>query len=98
MGRSPDPELTPAGQAQAEHLAAFTSRSCRPDGEDPRNDRGFGFTHLYTSLMVRSVKTAYPVAQATGLKPVAWDIIHEEGGIFQGDETTTEKSPAWQAA
>ncbi len=90
-GRSPDPDLTQAGVEQVNHLAGYVSRPFQPGYEDLRNEYGFGFTHIYTSLMVRAVKTAYPIAQATGLPVVGWEIIHEEGGIFTGDETTEEK-------
>lgn len=48
----------------------------------------FGFTHLYTSLMVRSVLTATPLAEAIGKPLRAWVDIHETGGIFLDDEAT----------
>ena len=92
-GRNPDPELTELGYQQAqllaEHLARvnLTSAARRPDY---LNRRGFDLTHLYTSLMARAVATAVPVAEALGLPLVAWEDLHEVGGIFVDDENTGE--------
>jgi 2,3-bisphosphoglycerate-dependent phosphoglycerate mutase len=90
-GRSHDPELTPTGVEQVQYLASFVSQSFQPVEKDPYNTFGFGFTQLYTSLMIRAVKTAYPIAMATALTLAGWEILHEEGGIFEGDDTTEEK-------
>jgi 2,3-bisphosphoglycerate-dependent phosphoglycerate mutase len=84
--RNEDPELTPLGRQQAEVLAEYLNR---PDpGEvgldmdyNPQNVRGFGFTHLYCSLMVRAVQTGRPVARALDLPLVGWIDLHETGGI-----------------
>lgn len=85
-GRSPDPEITEIGHKQAallgEHLA-------NPVGE-PRqhpfeavDDHSFGLTHLYCSLMTRSILTSGYIAEACGLKTVAHPEIFEKGGIYQ---------------
>ncbi len=50
----------------------------------------FCFTHLYTSLMVRSVATGMRVSEAVDVPLVAWPEIHETGGIFLEDEVTGE--------
>src|SRR5258708_4975179 len=58
--RSHDPALTPLGQRQAECLAEYLARSnpgAATDTVDSQNPRGFGFTHLYCSLMLRAVAT-----------------------------------------
>jgi 2,3-bisphosphoglycerate-dependent phosphoglycerate mutase len=72
-GRSEDPELTDIGREQAQRLAAFMRAS--------RHE--FGLTHLYTSLMVRSIETALEVGTALDLPGAAWEDLHETGGIFQ---------------
>jgi len=81
----PDPELTDIGCEQAHNLATFLAEH-QNRVEYPRwndqNQFGFGITHIYTSLMVRAVRTATPVAEALGLLLVAWPEIHETGGIF----------------
>ncbi len=82
---SPDPELTKIAHSQVEHLARFTGENQELENAaiwNPQNRQGFGLTHIYTSLMVRAVGTATPVAQAIGLPLVAWPETHETGGIF----------------
>jgi 2,3-bisphosphoglycerate-dependent phosphoglycerate mutase len=77
-GRVEDPELTPLGREQAGILARYIAER---NGE-------FGFTHLYSSLMVRAVATATAVSESCGLAAVAWPEVHEQMGIFLQDETT----------
>lgn len=93
-GRRPDPDVTEIGHQQAEILAQFlaeNSRGVEPNGYDPQNRHGFGITHLYTSLMRRAVMTGTYVAQALDLPLVAWEDIHERGGIFIHDEESGER-------
>ena len=93
-GRNPDPGLTETGQRQAEILAQFltqTDPAIVVKDRDGQNLAGFGITHLYTSLMVRAVATGTVVARALGLPLVAWEDLHETGGIYVGDETTGER-------
>lgn len=81
----PDPWLTKTGLAQAQHLSRFLGDRQPRDPAvswNSQNESGFGLTHIYTSLMVRAVKTATPIARAVGLPLVAWPEIHETGGIF----------------
>ena len=90
QGRSEDPELTKIGHEQAKCLAEFILRKdteARADGANglPKRDY-FGFTHLYTSLMVRSVATGTYISKALGLPLTAWVEIHECGGIYDEDD------------
>jgi 2,3-bisphosphoglycerate-dependent phosphoglycerate mutase len=91
-GRSEDPPLTEIGLKQAWRLAEFLAErpSAASDGRDPQNLAGFGITHLYCSLMIRSVETGTAIAEALGLPLVAWLDLHETGGIFVEDEGTGE--------
>lgn len=93
-GRVPDPLLTDIGRKQAKHLAQFIAHS-DPDaptnGHDHQNRTGFGLTHLYSSLMTRAVQTGSEVAETTGTPLVAWEEIHETGGIFEEDPDTRER-------
>lgn len=92
-GRNEDPELTDIGCQQAQHLARFI-QDAGPGASDeifdPQNKLGFGFTHLYTSLMVRSVSTGIAIAPELGLPLLGWKDLHEGGGIYLHDEETGE--------
>jgi 2,3-bisphosphoglycerate-dependent phosphoglycerate mutase len=94
IGRSEDPGLTEVGRQQSELLAQFLSQT-DPDtatnGTDIQNVAGFGITHLYTSLMVRAVATGTILARALDLPLVAWEDVHEYGGIYLRDEQTEER-------
>lgn len=86
--RLSDPQMTPLGVQQAQALAEFLSQAEeQPDSTQPDQDvyTGFGFTHLYTSLMVRSVHTAVILGRALELQPIAWLETHERGGIYLAD-------------
>lgn len=84
-GRSDDPRLTEAGQQQVEKLAELLTRpggrSAIPPEYDGQNVTGFHITHLYSSLMLRAIDTASILARALGLSVVAWEDVHEVGGI-----------------
>ena len=93
-GRFPDPLLTAVGHRQAGYLAEFLAKNhevAATNGVDPNNRLGFGLTHLYCSLMERAVITGTYIARATGLPLVAWEEIHEHGGIYYEDEQTGER-------
>lgn len=80
-----DPGLTQIAKTQVGHLARFIGENQNLDKAiswNPQNRHGFGLTHIYTSLMVRAVGTATPIAQAIELPLYAWPEIHETGGIF----------------
>ncbi len=89
-GRSSDPELTPAGRKQAEILGDFLARTdpevVVADTRDSHNIRGFYLTHIYTSLMIRAVDTAVPIANKCNLPLQALAEVHEEGGIYMENE------------
>lgn len=88
--RVQDPALTDMGKKQAERVADYLA-NC-PDLEQlvrtpvnsPERDSvpTYPITHLYCSPMHRTLQTAYPIAQALGLKPEIWVEIHEHGGLF----------------
>lgn len=84
--RSPDPEITDIGHKQA---ALLGTHLANPAGE-PRqhpfeaiNDHHFGLTHLYCSLMTRSILTSGYIAKACNINPIAHPDIFERGGIYQ---------------
>jgi 2,3-bisphosphoglycerate-dependent phosphoglycerate mutase len=91
-GRDTDPELTELGHLQAQRLAEHVACA---NGELPRRDfinrSKFGFTHLYSSLMVRALATASYLSEALSLPLVASEDWHETGGIFVIDEETGER-------
>lgn len=89
-GRHSDPEITAAGWKQAQILADFltSSRTGEPtSNNDLHNRNGFQFTHLYCSLMIRSIQTGRILSMALNLPLVALADLHEGGGIFLKDET-----------
>jgi 2,3-bisphosphoglycerate-dependent phosphoglycerate mutase len=93
-GRLPDPLLTETGQQQARHLAQYLAKNWRETAvseKDPHNRNGYHFTHLYTSLMLRAVATGSAIAEQVKLPLVAWEIIHEFGGIYEHDQETEER-------
>ncbi len=88
IGRHPDPLLSDTGRQQAKHLADFLQNTCEPEGEmwsPPHERKGFGITHLYSSLMLRAVETGLMVSKAVGVPLNGWIDIHETGGIVSGD-------------
>jgi 2,3-bisphosphoglycerate-dependent phosphoglycerate mutase len=91
VGRSSDPELTEVGLQQVPHLARFLKTGNADLAARPINNpgtNGFGITHLYTSLMMRSVTTGSFVAKELGLPLVAWEDTHETGGIYLDVDAT----------
>ena len=83
LGRIMDADLTPIGVEQAKLVADYISRPKESDVYDPQNRYGFGLTHLYCSLMIRSIKTGTHIAEKTNLPLVAWPEFHETGGLFE---------------
>jgi len=86
---NPDPPLTEIGHEQARLLADFLKKNQTITDEKEwniQNRYGFGFTHIYTSLMERAAFTAAPTAQALDIPLIAWKEIHEEGGIYSRDD------------
>jgi 2,3-bisphosphoglycerate-dependent phosphoglycerate mutase len=92
-GRDPDPGLTEIGHRQAVTLARYLARPARAvDSAAARqhNRHHYDFTHLYCSLMRRAVVTGAYIASASELPLVAWEEIHERGGIYRHDEESDE--------
>jgi 2,3-bisphosphoglycerate-dependent phosphoglycerate mutase len=93
-----DPYLTEIGKQQAKTLAAFLRERqaiTDPDLWNSQNRHGFGFTHIYASLMERATETASYTARALGDVPFsAWVDIHEEGGIFAREKEENLKGLA----
>ncbi len=93
-GRSEDPGLSDVGKQQAELVAKFIGQKnegMEENAHDPQNRFGFGLTHLYSSLMIRSVETGTAIAEATGVPLVGWKELHETGGIYLTNPTTGER-------
>ncbi len=88
-GRSPDPELTTTGHRQAETLGQHLSH---PHAEPrqhpfvPTKEVHFGLTHVYCSLMTRSILTAEYIASACGLEVQALADVFEKHGIYDVDD------------
>ncbi len=94
-GRDPDPELTDYGRRQLDFVARFFAEDAGPPPATRdariRDVGGVRLTHLYTSPMVRAMETAAAIAGATGLRPVVWPDLHEEGGVWTRDPDTGER-------
>jgi 2,3-bisphosphoglycerate-dependent phosphoglycerate mutase len=91
IGRSEDPELTETGRRQVACLAealSLGSPAAAGGNGDLQNRGGFHLTHLYTSLMLRSVMTSTSVAERLGLPLNGWKDLHECGGIYLDDPET----------
>lgn len=88
-GRKPDPEITDTGHQQARALAAHLAH---PEAEprqhpfDATQRSHYGLSHVYCSLMTRSILTADYVANACGLPLQALPDIFEKYGIYDVDE------------
>jgi 2,3-bisphosphoglycerate-dependent phosphoglycerate mutase len=89
--RVSDPLLTEKGQRQAELVADYVSREVDGAHYDPQNRAGFGLTHLYCSLMTRSIETGLPLARKTGLSLVSLPDGHETGGEFRAERQGEDK-------
>jgi 2,3-bisphosphoglycerate-dependent phosphoglycerate mutase len=63
----------------------------KTNSHDAQNIRGFGLTHLYSSLMHRAVQTAMYIGNEIGLQPIAHAHIHEHGGIYLANPQTGVK-------
>lgn len=81
-GRSPDPLLTERGERQARLLAAGMLA-----GQQPAPDV------LYSSLMLRAVQTAAPIAAALGLEIHGHLDAYECGGPYSGSPQRPHPHP-----
>ncbi len=90
-GRHFDPAITELGEQQTRALAELLVRSdpaAPADDRDAQNRRGFGLTHLYTSLMLRAVVTANTIADTLDVPLRAWPDLHEVGGLYLTEAAT----------
>jgi bisphosphoglycerate-dependent phosphoglycerate mutase len=75
-----DPYLTEIGKQQAKFLAAFLKERqtiTDPDLWNSQNRHGFGFTHIYASLMERATPKPRPTL------PAHWGMsLFQHGWIF----------------
>jgi 2,3-bisphosphoglycerate-dependent phosphoglycerate mutase len=92
-GRTPDPEITDTGHSQAQLLA----RHIAEPGNEPRlhpeenGDRNhYGLTHLYCSLMTRSMLTAEYISKTCQVKLEALPDIFERKGLYEFDGNGNE--------
>ena len=90
--RVPDPDITERGHRQAQHLAehlagADTEPYRQPSQLAHAEGRTFGLTHLYCSLMTRSILTAGYIAQRLDLPYLAHPEIFERGGLYEETHT-----------
>lgn len=86
--RHPDPEITSLGHRQAETLGrhlAHPHAEPRQHPFQPAEESGFGLTHVYCSLMTRSILTADYIAGACGLGLQALPDIFERHGVYDVD-------------
>ncbi len=79
-GRVPDPDLTALGRQQARAVADYLASS------------GTEISHLYTSLLLRSVATADVISRRIGLPMRAWIDLHEWGGVYELDLETDRRT------
>ena len=92
LNRQADPELSGIGRRQVEVLRTFIMQkrediSGKAAYPNPYHDY-FDFTHIYSSLMVRSMDTAGAVGDALNLTPAIWEDLHETGGFWEPDLET----------
>ncbi|MBN1250018.1 MAG: histidine phosphatase family protein [Anaerolineae bacterium] len=95
-GRVPDPELTDAGEQQAQVLADFVARhhtDVSPRDRAYDSTGRFQITHCYTSLMDRAVATGHKIAEAVDLPLLPWLDLHETGGMFSYDPEEDAYNP-----
>ncbi len=85
-GRTPDPEITNIGHEQSKRLAQFLTTV----GNEPRQhpyalneSANFNLTHIYCSLMTRSILTASYIAQSCALTLEARDDVFERKGLYE---------------
>jgi 2,3-bisphosphoglycerate-dependent phosphoglycerate mutase len=94
VGRKADPLLTAVGHQQAQYLAQFLAQPVEgtdSNGIDYQNRQGLGLTHLYCSLMVRTMQTGMYIAEACQLPLTALPDLHEVSGLYLEDEATGER-------
>ena len=92
-GHTSDPEITDPGHRQGQCLGrhfAMTDNEPRQHPHEKSSEIHYGLTHLYCSLMSRSLLTAQYIAEACGLNMVARPDIFEYQGIYEIDDNGNE--------
>lgn len=87
--RLPDPEITTTGHNQAEILGQHLAHPQAEPRQHPFNqaeETSFGLTHVYCSLMTRSILTGEYIAKACDLELEALPDIFEKHGIYDVDD------------
>lgn len=87
-GRSPDPEITDTGHKQAALLANHVMAPGTEPRQHPFDSDGepsYQFTHLYCSLMSRSLQTADYIQKICQLELEALPDIYERMGLYESD-------------
>lgn len=84
--RYSDIPLTETGRRQALAAAEHFAQS-NPDARvnvfNSDNRKGFGFTHIYTSLMLRATETAHIIADRLDMPIYGRTDLHEWGGVYE---------------
>jgi broad specificity phosphatase PhoE len=88
LQRSADPPITELGERQIVLLADHLATYAEPLPDKNWDGLGYGITHLFCSPMLRTLQTALPIVERTGIAPDVWVDIHEHGGMFRGNPHT----------
>ena len=89
-GRSSDPEITDLGHQQAARVGAHfaqTGNEPRQHPLDESTSSDFDLTHIYCSLMTRSILTAEYIAAHCKIPAQALPDIFEQYGIYEHDSS-----------
>ncbi|MBT4086970.1 MAG: histidine phosphatase family protein [Deltaproteobacteria bacterium] len=93
--RFADAPLSERGYQQAEQLGEFLVDSYLSSANGKYRDRfnfnNFDFTHLFVSPMIRTMDTAKPFVDRVDLKPIIWEDLHEQGGVWNLDQSSGQR-------
>ncbi|NQU62812.1 MAG: histidine phosphatase family protein [SAR324 cluster bacterium] len=93
--RFADAPLSKRGCEQAEKLGEFLANSYLSPPKETYQNRfnfnNFDFTHLFISPMIRTMNTANPFVEKVDLMPMIWEALHEQGGVWNTDQTTGKR-------
>ena len=93
-GRLADPPLTATGYQQAELLAQHLADPLRGQVRSRSIENSilaYNMTHLYCSLMRRSIETGLAISEAIALPLTIREDIHERGGIYLKNPESQER-------
>lgn len=92
-GHTPDPEITEKGHRQAALLGEHFSMPGNEPRQHPFESSGapdYDVTHIYCSLMSRTILTAGYIADACGLNLEALEDVFERKGVYHVDSEGNE--------